>query len=246
MEKLPSALTLDEIESIERSSLRALWIATRDFGQDAWEFFRQSNDDPKDIAEDVTREMLDRLGGYGIPQRIYGNVDYRKARYVINPDIAVRQALFVDSKAEKSCSTATLQMSQISLTVNQIRGNTPRSESGLLQPIQNYGGYDYLSTTLLSHYHYSAQQGTKGNNGKDRPPYILKRITICAVPNGNLQGYYNPNPSDTIWVVGRNSEERRESFRVRLSFNRLESKASWRVQRFDFDSNGVPTMGWRD
>jgi len=243
VEKLPASLADNEIEEIERSALRALWIATRDFGPDAWEFFRQSTDDPKDIAEDVTREMLDRLGGYGIPQRIYGNVDYRKARYVINPDIAVRQALFVDSKAEKSCSTATLQMSQISLTVEQNRGNTSRSEPGLLQSIQNYGGNDYLSTTLLSHYHYSAQQG---NDGKDRPPYILKRITICAVPNGKLQGLYNPNPSDSIWVVGRNSEQRGESFRVRLSFSRLESKCSWRVQKFDFGSSGAPTMMWRD
>ena len=243
MEKLPPNLSLDEIEEIEKSALRALWIATRDFALDAWEFFRQSNDDPKDIAEDVTREMLDRLGGYGIPQRIYGNVDYRKARYVINPDLAVRQALFVDSKAEKSCDTATLQLSQFSMSVLQDRSGSYRNEPGLLQSVQTYGEHEYLVTTLLSHYHYSSQQG---NDGKDRPPYHLKRITICAIPNGKLQERYNPNPEETIWRAGRNAESRGESFRVRLSFAKLSMKCHWRVQKFDFNSSGIPHMGWRD
>ncbi|MFN6960720.1 MAG: SfiI family type II restriction endonuclease, partial [Rhodocyclaceae bacterium] len=83
MERQPDQLSEDEIESIERTSLRSLWLAARDFSLDAWEYFRQSRDDPKDIAEDITREMLDRLGGFQIPQRLFGNVDYRKARYVI-------------------------------------------------------------------------------------------------------------------------------------------------------------------
>jgi len=104
MERLPGSLTEDEIEALEKAALRALWIAARDFSLDAWEYFRQSTDDPKDIAEDVTREMLDRMGGYQIDQRLYGNVDYRKARYAIYPDMAVRQALFVDSKAEKNAT----------------------------------------------------------------------------------------------------------------------------------------------
>ena len=88
----PAQLTLGEIENIEKLSLRALFLAFCDFGFDAWEVFHQSSDDPKDIAEDATREIMDRLGGYGVSQRIYGNVDYRKARYVVLPDFAVRQA----------------------------------------------------------------------------------------------------------------------------------------------------------
>ena len=117
----PQSLSLDEIEQIEKLSLRALCVAATDFGFDAWEVFHRSRDYPKDVAEDVTREMLDRLGGYGVAQRIYGNVDYRKARYVMLPDFAVRQALFVDSKVEKSAAIATLQMSQLSMRVKQHR-----------------------------------------------------------------------------------------------------------------------------
>lgn len=111
-----------EIEEIERVTLRWMFQATMDFGFDAYEIFQQSPDDVKDVAEDVTREILDRLSGYNISQRIFGTVDYKKARYIILPDQTVRQALFLDSKAEKSNSTATMQMSQTSMAVRQRRG----------------------------------------------------------------------------------------------------------------------------
>ncbi|MCX7899628.1 MAG: SfiI family type II restriction endonuclease [Methylocystis sp.] len=243
MERQPGSLTADEIESIERASLRSLWLAARDFALDAWEYFRQSHDDPKDIAEDVTREMLDRLGGFQIPQRVFGNVDYRKARYVIHPDLAVRQALFVDSKAEKSRSSATLQMSQLSMAVRQYRDEAQTDIPGLLAPIQSYQGHSYLTTTLLAHYHYAAAEG---NDGRDRPPYRLHAITLAAIPNGLLQERYNPDQNDTIWIAGRNSPVRGEAFRVRLSFNRLRMKAAWRVQECLFDNKGKATMTWRE
>lgn len=218
-------------------------MATRDFANDAWEFFRQSEDDPKDIAEDITRELLDRLGGYSITQRIFGNVDYRKARYVILSDLAVRQAFMVDSKAEKNNSSATLQMSQLSLTVRQQRSGEVTDVSGNLPSVAEYNGNSYLTTVLLSHYHYSAQVG---NDGKDRPPYALKGITLVAVPNGKLQDIYNPNHEDTIFIAGRNAPSLGESFRVRLSFPRLESKTLWRVQKFTFTGHGEAQGDWRD
>lgn len=152
----PENLELDEIESIEKLSLRALVTAAIDFGFDAWEVFHQSSDDPKDVAEDVTREMLDRLGGYGVSQRVFGNVDYRKARYVILPEFAVRQALFVDSKAEKSSTNATLQMSQLSMRVRQHRGGQNVDVPGRIAVHETYDQQSYLSTILLAHYHYEA------------------------------------------------------------------------------------------
>jgi hypothetical protein len=128
----PAALELDEIERIEKQSLRWLFQAAIDFGFDAWEIFYQSPDDVQDVAEDITREMLDRLGGYQIHRRILGNVDYRKARYVILPEFAIRQGLFVDSKAEKTSRTARLQMSQISMEVRQRRGGVELVVEGRL------------------------------------------------------------------------------------------------------------------
>lgn len=243
MEKRPEQLILDEIEQIERATLRGLCLAARDFSLDAWEYFRQSTDDPKDIAEDVTREMLDRLSGFQIPQRIFGNVDYRKARYVIHPDLAVRQALLVDSKAEKSRNSATLQMSQLSLAVRHFRNDVATNLRGLLPPIQIYQGYSYLTTTLLAHYHYQAESG---NDGKDRPPYRLLAMTLVAIPNGLLQDRYNSDQADTIWIAGRNAPSRGEIFRVRLSFHRLRQKAIWRVQEGIFDDRGHIDLLWKE
>ena len=124
-----SALSPDEIEAVEKLTLRWVFQATLDFGMEAHEIFLKSPDDVKDIAEDITRELLDRLPGHNVPQRIFGTVDYKKARYIILPDQTIRQALFVDSKAEKSNATATIQMSQSSMMIRQQRGGR---EVGLL------------------------------------------------------------------------------------------------------------------
>jgi hypothetical protein len=222
----PTDLTAKEIEAIEKQSLRSLHTAAFDLGFDAFDIFAQSSDDPKDIAEDITREMLDRLGGYQVQQRILGNVDYRKARYIILSEFSVRQALFVDSKAEKSKNSATMQMSQLGLAVRQVRGGVDIEQTGALPPISIHGGHSFFTTTLLAHYHYEEQ-----NNR-----YKLNQLTLAAIPNRILQDRYNPNAHDTIWIVGRDAPSRGEVFRVRLSFHRLKQKASWRIQVIEYNS----------
>ncbi|NUO10248.1 MAG: SfiI family type II restriction endonuclease [Candidatus Brocadia sp.] len=221
----PNNLTPDEIEAIEKQSLRSLYTAAFDFGFDAFDIFNQSSDDPKDIAEDITREMLDRLGGYQVQQRILGNVDYRKAGYIILPDFSIRQALFVDSKAEKSSSSAIMQMSQLALAIRQIRNGEEIEQDGDLPYISVHGGQPFITTTLLSHYHYEDQHNK----------YKLKQLTLAAIPNGILQDRYNPDAHDTIWIAGRNAPSRGEEFRVRLSFHRLKLKSAWRVQTIAFN-----------
>ena len=233
----PGELTSDEIEAIEKQSLRCLYVSAYDFGFDAFDIFAQSSDDPKDIAEDITREMLDRFGGYQVQQRILGNVDYRKARYVILPEFAVRQALFVDSKAEKDDNSATMQMSQLSLVVRQVRSGEQIEERGHLPVVSVHGGLSFITTTLLAHYNYEDQNGR----------YNLMQFTLAAVPNGLLQDRYNLASHDTIWLAGRNAPTLGEEFRVRLSFSRLKLKAAWRVQRIGYDSDEhVIRSRWED
>ena len=53
-----SKLSPDEIEDIEKMSLRWLVQATMDFGLEAYDIFRYSPDEVKDVAEDVTREIV--------------------------------------------------------------------------------------------------------------------------------------------------------------------------------------------
>lgn len=233
-----SDLMPDEIEAIEKLTMRWMYQAVVDFGFTAWEIFRHSNDEVQDIAEDITRELLDILSGYRINQRIFGNVDYRKARYVLLPNQTVRQALFVDSKAEKSRSSGTMQMSQLSLRVRQSRSGQTVDVAGMLPPVSVYGGWQFLTTTMLLHYHY-----------KDDPVknHFLDTVTLAAVPNGKLQEIYNSDANDTFWIAGRDAPTLGEDFRVRLSFSRLKDKAAWRVQHVTYvEASSSITTDWSE
>lgn len=224
-------LSLDEIEDIEKLTLRWLVQATLDFGFDSYDIFKYSPDNVKDVAEDITREIVDRLAGYNLTQRIFGTVDYKKARYIILPNQVIRQALFVDSKAEKSNKTATLQISQTSLEVRQMRGGVVMCEQGTLPSIYMHEGEQYLSTSLFLHYCYEDIDNAGVLIHK------LKDIIACCVPNGLLQERYNPDATHGFWRAGRNAPTRGEDFRVRVSFSDLKNLANWRVQTIKVDEN---------
>ncbi len=233
-EKDPNTLTLDEIERIEKLTLRWIFQAVYDFGMEAHEIFLKSPDSVKDIAEDITRELLDRLSGFNVQQRVYGTVDYKKARYVILPEETVRQVLFIDSKAEKENRSATIQMSQTSLWIKQKRSSTEVNEKGFLPEISEYGGKNYLTTTCLIHFMYDDD-----NEGI----HHLREVTIAAIPNGKLQDIYNPSTDDGIWLAGRNAPTLGEDFRVRVSFSKLKDKTSWRVQTLIYDQSRQECIG---
>lgn len=220
----PYGLTtnLDRLEEIEKTSLRMIIQAILDFRKDAVEIFRYESDLVADIGEDITREALDKLGMSKIDQRLFGKIDYKRARYLFHPDYSLKQALFVDSKAEKVSGrgTTTLQTSQTSMIVRQIRSDERIEIPGELPKILEIRGEAYLTTTIFVKYNYEEVGGRNQ----------LQSITVAALPNGYLQAVYNPTPEDTIWIAGRNAPTLGEAFRVRLSFYRLQQKAAWRVQ----------------
>jgi hypothetical protein len=214
---------LDRLEEIEKSSLRLVAQALYDYRVSASEIFREESDQVADIGEDITREALDRLGMSKIDQRLFGKIDYKRARYLFHPDYAIKQALFVDSKAEKISgqATATLQTSQFSMIVRQIRARQLVEVQGKLPTILTVKDEPYITTTIFVKFNYDEEHGINE----------LKSITVAAVPNGMLQDRYNVDAQDTIWLAGRNSPKRGEEFRVRLNLARLKHKARWRVQR---------------
>lgn len=220
----PEGLRQDvsRLEEIEKASLRLVTQALCDFRSAAIEIFREELDLVSDIAEDITREALDRMGVSRIDQRLFGKMDYKRARYIFHPEYAIKQALFVDSKAEKigGQATATLQTSQFSMTVNQVRAGQQVSVPGKLPPILQIRDEAYITTTIFVKYNYD-EAGERNQ---------LTSLTVAALPNGLLQQTYNPNATDTIWLVGRNAPSLGEEFRVRLSFRRLRLKVRWRVQ----------------
>ena len=89
----------------------------------------------------------------------------------------VRQALFIDSKAEKENRSATIQMSQTSMWVRQRRSGRAVNEKGLLPEISEYGNNHYLTTTCLVPFLYKDEAGI----------HHLKEVKITAIPNGKLQ-----------------------------------------------------------
>ncbi|MCP4167855.1 MAG: SfiI family type II restriction endonuclease [Chloroflexi bacterium] len=222
--------SLDRLEDIEKASLRLVVQALHDYRINAIDIFREESDLVADMGEDITREALDRMGMAQIDQRLYGKIDYKRARYLFHPDYAIQQALFVDSKAEKTSgqNTATLQTSQFSMIVRQVRANRAIEIPGSLPSVLEVRGQKFITTTLFVKYNYIEHQD--GFNA-------LSTITAAALPNGFLQERYNPTAHDTIWLAGRNAPTLGEAFRVRLSFPRLKSKRSWRVQTIPVPPN---------
>ena len=213
------------IEEIEKATLRMVVQAIYDFKEEAAYIFANELDKVADIGEDITREALDRQGMPTLPVRLFGKIDYKRATYLFQPEYAVRQALFVDSKAEKieGSRTATIQTSQTSLRVRQIRRTEHVDIPGELDAMADVRGDEYLTTTIFVKYNYS-------ENGLGSLPNILRSIAVLSLPNGLLQEKYNPDANDSIWLAGRNAPSRGEAFRVRINLTALKAKANWRVQ----------------
>jgi hypothetical protein len=145
------------------------------------------------------------------------------------PDFAIRQALFVDSKAEKNAlNVARIQVTQTSLEIRQQRQGIPISVPGVVPTVWEANGDHYLTTTIFVKYHYK-QTGQS---------LSLKQASVFALPSGLLQPAYNPDANDGIWNVGPDSPARGERFRTRVNFTLLQNKAPWRVQRL------VPGSPW--
>jgi hypothetical protein len=216
---------LPALEDIELASQRFVTQCLLDFRQSAREIFAAEKDLQADIGEDITREALENVGVSKIQVRLFGKMDYKRARYVFHPTYAVRQALFVDSKAEKAALVARIQTSQTSMRIRQIRAGAIVDVQGSLPTVIAIAETNYLTTTIFAKYFY--EETDQGNN--------LKKIRVACIPNGMLQDKYNPTATDTIWKAGPNAPTLGEEFRTRLSFDLLRQKAAWRVQDISID-----------
>ncbi len=221
----------EALEDIEKATLRMVARAIYDFRDEAREFFVHELDMVADIGEDITREAMERMGTSIIPVRLFGKIDYKRARYVFHPEYSIRQALFVDSKSEKlgGAGTITIQTGQTSMRVRQIRQGIPTDVEGGLPQILSIQNENYLVTTVFVKYSYrDLEEGSRKS---------LENIAITCLPNGMLQDKYNPSHERTFWRAGRNAPSRAETFRVRISLAALKLAAGWRVQTVELDPN---------
>lgn len=213
----------EKVELLEQAVMALVVQAITDYREDAVTIFGGETDLPQDIAEDVTREAIDSMGISGIHDRLYGKVDIKKTIYVFLPEPA-EVALMLDAKAEKqNDSTATIQMSQTSMRVKMMRSGEEVDVPGKLEQVIRRGGRTYQVVTVIAKYVYE-EVGER---------QCLRRIIVSCIPNGILQDKYNPTPTDTIWLAGRDAPTLGEDFRVRLSYKKLQEKADWRVQEIE-------------
>ena len=229
---------LDLLEAIEKATLRLVVQGIYSFAEEAADIFRNERDDVQDIAEGITREAMDRIGTSVIPVRLFGSIDYKRARYLLSPDFSLRQALFVDSKAEKvaGARTVTIQTSQTSMRIRQMRAGNEMDEAGEVPVVyDDRDGVVYLTTTVFVKYNYEEIADRRNQ---------LESISITCLPNGMLQDRYNPNPQATFWMAGRNAPTRGEDFRVRIGLHRLKAIANWRVQYIQVQPDVV--FAWED
>ncbi len=212
------------IENIEKASTRMVCQAVLDFAEVAKKQFALAKDLAGTVAEDVTRDAMDSMGMSRIPTaRLIGKIDYKRATYYFDPSYSIRQALLVDSKAEKGeVGNMTIQIAQTSLRVRMVLRGVEIDEPGQVDSVLAVDEGSYLATTIFVKYAYEVL--ADGNNR-------LNDIYVVSLPNGMLQDLYNPNAADGVWMVGRNAPTLGEVLRVRVSFARLKAKKNWRVQK---------------
>jgi hypothetical protein len=230
----PCNLPSEKIEDIEKLTLRMVYSAFVTYASDAKKIFALSPDDEKDIAEDITREIFNRFSGYPAEARVWSKVDFKRSQWVTLPEHMIRQSLLVDSKAEKNRpDNARLQVGQTSMCIKQIRDHQRIEVPGTLPKCMVLDGKKYLTTTILTVYHYHKDKDPYYVSavGEDQVYRKLEEIVFCAIPNGLLQDEYNPSCEDSIWNVGPDSPTRGEEFRTRVSFSKLKRKSAWRVQK---------------
>ena len=215
-------MTPEIAEKLERTTMEMVVQAVTDYREQATCIFLEESDLAQDIAEDVMREAVESMGIAGLPERLYGKVDYKKAVYVFIPE-AYPVALMLDTKAEEGNGSATIQMSQTSMRVQYVNskdGSVVDETGRLLSEIKRNGRVLY-GVLVICKFIYKEPEPSK---------YHLQNIILACIPNAILQDAYNPKPEDTIWRAGRQAPTHGEDFRVRLSFARLKEKAVWRVR----------------
>lgn len=211
----------EDLEFVEQTAFSIVVTAIENYKNEIVKIFREEEDKPQDIAEDIVREAIEELGMSKIKERLYGKVDLKKSIYVFLPK-AVPVALMVDAKAEKHNGnrTATIQMSQTSMCVRVKKKNQQVNEKGGLDTEITRGNRTLYVVTMVVKFAYDELEDGH---------YDIRKIILACIPSGRLQDRYNPDSNDTIWLMGRDSPQRGEDFRIRVSFDKLRNKAAWRV-----------------
>lgn len=244
-------LTLDEIELLEKATLRVAVQALQEYSWEAKQIFDYTDADSDQevivLAEDILQYALEVAECYPINKRFAGFIDYKRVRWFPTPFGVIPQAFLVDAKASTENNRDTLQQSQLPMDAEfrDSSGNIHTLTAGVLPhldiEVDDGSQMPAISTSLLAHFHYTKAPVAAGAR-RD-----LKSIILLALPHARLKPRYNPNPDQTFFGQGKHSPARGEAARIRVYFNRFKAMCPWRLQELKFQVGAdYSTPVWRD
>lgn len=241
-------LTDDEIEAVEKQTLRMIVQALQEYSREARDIFESTHATSKGevivLAEDLVQYALEVAETYPINRRFAGFIDYKRIRWIPTPYGLLPQALLVDAKASTENNRDTLQQSQLPMDADFESDGVVHSMKAGFPPhmdVEAMGGTLHaVTTSIFIHFHYEEL------DSKVAPFRTLKSIYVLALPHARLKKKYNPNAQTTFFGQGKHSPARQEIPRIRVYFTRLRAMCPWRLQQLKYETGPYTEAVWRD
>lgn len=242
------SLTDDEIELVEKQTLRMIVQALQEYSREAREIFENTQATSKTevivLAEDLVQYALEVAETYPINKRFAGFIDYKRIRWIPTPYGLLPQALLVDAKASTEDNRDTLQQSQLPMDADFDSNGQPYQLKAGFPPHMDVAGIGgtlhAVTTSIFIHFHYKE---LKQPAAKFRE---LKSIYVLALPHSRLKQRYNPDATKTFFGQGKHSPARGEVPRIRVYFTRLKAMCPWRLQQLKYTTNTYTEPLWLD
>ncbi len=248
-------LNEDELESLEKQTLRMIVQAVQEYSKEARDLFENtpaaSETELIVLAEDLTQYALEVAECYPINKRFAGFIDYKRVRWLPSPFGLFPQVLLVDAKASKERNRTTLQQSQLpmdaefTITRGRRKDLTSRLTAGVPPHMalasQSPLGLAAVTTSAFIHFYYTRLDSKT-------PPYrTLNAIYVLLLPHQRLKQRYNPDASASFFGEGKHSSARNEEPRIRVYFDALVRRCAWRIQALHYPAGpGYTLPVWRD
>lgn len=243
-------LDADQIEALEKQTLRVVMQALQDYSREAKEIFDTTEAPSKAevivLAEDLVQYALEVAEVFPINKRFAGFIDYKRVRWMPTPYGVIPQVFLVDAKASTENTRDTLQQSQLPMDADfESQGNQVQLSAGVpphLDLSATHGNIlRAITTSVFVHFYY------KETGNQQAPFRNLKSIFALGLPHQSLKPRYNPNAQVTFFGQGKHSPARGEAQRIRVYFSRLRAMCPWRLQELVFPGPAEYSIpSWRD
>ena len=241
-------LSDDELEAVEKQTLRMIVQALQEYSKEARQIFETTHATSKTevivLAEDLVQYALEVAETYPINRRFAGFIDYKRIRWIPTPYGLLPQALLVDAKASTENNRDTLQQSQLPMDADfESDGKSYSMKAGFPphMDIQATGStLRAVTTSIFIHFYYKDLDAAT-------PPYrSLRSIYVLGLPHARLKHKYNPDAKTTFFGQGKHSPARQEDPRIRVYFTRLMTMCPWRLQQLEYGTTEYTAAIWRD